>query len=87
VNLITPFKDITVEGQPKIHSDIAASGNTSNRHFWYAYSTFDFTTLQELSGSQALETCLGISAAPRLLQRVLKDHTNLRIVVTVDRMS
>jgi hypothetical protein len=33
VNLPTPTKDITVEGTPKIHSDIAASGNTSDRLF------------------------------------------------------
>jgi hypothetical protein len=33
VNLPTPTKDITIEGQPKIHSDIAMSGNTADRHF------------------------------------------------------
>ncbi|KAF8864202.1 hypothetical protein BDZ45DRAFT_797701 [Acephala macrosclerotiorum] len=33
VNIIVPSKDIEVQGQPKIHADTAASGNTANRHF------------------------------------------------------
>jgi hypothetical protein len=33
VNMRTPSKDIKVEGQTKIHVDIAASGNHTNRHF------------------------------------------------------
>ncbi|PMD24105.1 hypothetical protein NA56DRAFT_643385, partial [Hyaloscypha hepaticicola] len=32
-NLPTPTEDVTIEGQPKIHTDIANSGNTAERHF------------------------------------------------------
>jgi hypothetical protein len=54
-------------------------GNIAAIAVWYVYSVFSFTTLQEPSRSRALETCLGSSAASRLLQFVLKAHTNLRI--------
>ncbi|KAH7418244.1 Mss4-like protein [Cadophora sp. MPI-SDFR-AT-0126] len=33
VNMLTSTADIKIEGSPKIHVDIAASGNTVNRHF------------------------------------------------------
>lgn len=33
MNLPTPTKDVTIEGQPKIHTDIAMSGNTADRCF------------------------------------------------------
>ncbi|KAH7360567.1 Mss4-like protein [Rhexocercosporidium sp. MPI-PUGE-AT-0058] len=33
VNMLTSMADIKIEGTPKIHVDIAASGNSVNRHF------------------------------------------------------
>jgi len=33
VNLPTPTKDITINGEPKVHSDVAMSGNNADRHF------------------------------------------------------
>ncbi|KAI9050066.1 hypothetical protein LZ554_006211 [Drepanopeziza brunnea f. sp. 'monogermtubi'] len=41
VNIFTPTENIKIEGTPKIHDYVAASGNTVHRHFCGDCGSYD----------------------------------------------